>query len=181
MYRIVLASFATLVAGCTIGRRPPAAERRPGEVVSQAPNDSLQAEVLAEVRRYYSDLSARDWNAFSDHFWPGATLTTIRQPPGRPTPEVAVQSVPGFVAQAPRGPGSKPVFQERMTGAEVKLYRNLAQVWARYTARFGDATDVREWQGIDALTLMKHEGRWRMVALAFTGLEGNVTDRRGAR
>jgi len=49
MYRIVLASFATLVAGCTIGRRPPAAERRPGEVVSQAPNDSLQAEVLAEV------------------------------------------------------------------------------------------------------------------------------------
>ena len=54
-------------------------------------------------------------------------------------------------------------------------------MWARYTARFGDATDVREWQGIDALTLMKHEGRWRMVARAFTGLEGNVTDRRGAR
>jgi len=40
--------------------------------------------------------------------------------------------------------------------------------WARYTARFGDPGSVRTWKGIDAFTLMRHEGRWRIVSLAYT-------------
>jgi hypothetical protein len=36
------------------------------------------------------------------------------------------------------------------------------------TARFGDSTDVATWRGIDAFTLMKHDGRWRIVSLAYT-------------
>ena len=77
-------------------------------------------------------------------------------------------SVPDFVAQAPQGPGSKAIFEERMTAAEVKAQGNLAHVWARYTARFGDPGSVATWHGIDAFTLMKHGGRSKIVALSYT-------------
>ncbi len=126
-----------------------------------------EAEVLAEIEQYYSDFSDRDWEAFADHFWEGATLTTIWPPPGQTSPEVWVSTVPDFVAQAPSGPGSKPIFEEKMTKAEVTVQGNLAQVWAHYDARFGDEDNLMEWSGIDAFTLMKFDGRWRIVSLAY--------------
>ena len=142
---------------------------------SAAAADALHAvavgEVRAELVRYYADFSARDWSAFADHFWPGATITTRWQPPDEPAPRVVATTVPEFVAQAPRGPGSRAIFEERMTGSQTRLVGDLAQVWARYDARFGDPGDVREWSGVDAFTLMKHDGRWKIVALAFTSAE----------
>lgn len=131
--------------------------------------DAARAEVLAELQQYYADFSARDWEAFASHFWPGATITTVWQPPGENQARVVVTSIPDFVAQAPRGPGSKPIFEEKMSSAEVRVHRNLSQVWARYDARFGDPGQVMEWSGVDAFTLMKHDGRWRIVALVFAG------------
>ncbi len=129
------------------------------------------APVLGELERYYADFSARDWEAYADHFWPGATLTTVWQPPGENAPRVVATSVPDFVAQAPQGPGAKAIFAEWMTGAEIKRTGNLAQVWARYGARFGDPWDVMEWTGVDAFTLLEHEGRWRITSLAWAGDE----------
>jgi hypothetical protein len=35
-----------------------------------------------------------------------------------------------------------------------------------------------QWQGIDAFTLMKHEGRWRIVSVAFTDLDEETRDKR---
>ena len=58
-----------------------------------------------------------------------------------------------------------------MTGAKVRFTGNLAQVWATYEARFGDPDDVQEWNGIDAFTLMKHNGRWRISSLAYAASE----------
>lgn len=132
---------------------------------------AAEGEIRAELERYYADFSARDWEKFADHFWPGATITTVWAPPGESAPRVVVTSIPDFVAKAPEGPGSKPIFEEKMTGAEVRVQGNLAQVWARYEARFGEPGQVTEWSGTDAFTLMKHGGRWKIVALAFTGDE----------
>ena len=131
-------------------------------------SNAERAEVLAGLRQYYADFSARDWEAFASHFWKGATITTVWQPAGEPAERVVVTSIPDFVAQAPQGPGSKPIFEEKMTGADVRVFQNLAQVWARYDARFGDPGSVMEWSGIDAFTLMKHDGSWKIVALAFS-------------
>ncbi|MBW3554544.1 MAG: nuclear transport factor 2 family protein [Gemmatimonadetes bacterium] len=54
-----------------------------------------------------------------------------------------------------------------MVEVAVTIEGPLAQAWARYEARFGDPGDVAEWSGIDAFTLMKHDGRWRIVSLAY--------------
>ena len=160
-----------IVSGCTVKRAEPG---KTGAGVAEA-----ESEIKAELERYYEDFSARNWTAFADHFWPGATITTVWQPPGAAAPTVDAQTVPSFVAKAPEGPGSKPIFEERMTQLETKLHRNLAHAWARYDAKFGDSTRVDTWRGIDAFTLMKNQGRWRIVSLAFTDLEGEVTDRQG--
>ncbi len=138
---------------------------------TQKDDKAAKEDVPKELRQYYADLSARDWKAFADHFWPGATITTIWQPEGEMAQRVFVSTIPEFVAEAPKGPGSKAIFEEKMTGATVRLKGNLAQVWAGYEAKFGEPGKVAEWTGTDAFTLMKHEGRWRIVSLVFEGNE----------
>jgi hypothetical protein len=91
----------------------------------------------------------------------------VWQPPGEAAPRVVATTVPEFVAQAPQGPGSQPIFEERMGRADVRAHRSLAQAWAEYHARFGRPDSVATWSGIDAFTLMRHEGRWKIVSLAF--------------
>ena len=135
------------------------------------PGDDARAEVLAELEAYYADFSARDWEAFSDHFWPGATITTVWRPPGEDADRVVVTSVPEFVERAPQGPGSREIFEERMTEAEVRVSGGLAQAWASYAARFGDPGEVTEWEGTDAFTHLEHDGRWRIVSLVFASDE----------
>lgn len=129
--------------------------------------NAARAQVLDALHRYYADLSARDWEKFADHFWPRATITTIWQPQGESASRVFASTVPEFVAAAPQGPGSKPIFEERMLDAEIRISGTLAQVWARYAARFGEPGNIMEWTGVDAISLLHHEGRWRMVSLTF--------------
>lgn len=163
-----LFALLQLAPACAPARHPGAAPGEPsGEAFAQEAFAERDA-VLAELRRYYEDFSARRWPAFAEHFWPGATLTTVWQPPGEPAPRVVAVTVDEFVRQAPLGPGSKPIFEERMLDAEVRGHGNLAHAWARYVARFGTPDSVATWRGIDAFTLMRHDGRWRIVALAYT-------------
>lgn len=130
-------------------------------------NAGTLAEVRAELEAYYRDLSARDWTAFADHFWEGATLTTAFQPPGEEAVRVVATTVPEFVRLAPQGPGSREIFEEWIESAEIREENGLAQAWVRYGARFGDPGDVAEWRGIDAFTLLRHDGRWRISSLAY--------------
>jgi hypothetical protein len=115
-------------------------------------------EIRAELERYYTDFSARDWEKFADHFWSGATITTVWTPPGETAPRVVVTSIPDFVAKAPEGPGSKPIFEEKMTGAEMRVHGN----WPR-CGRYERASAKPAGYGGQAPTpsLMKHGGRWR--------------------
>ena len=140
-------------------------EHQPPENQTTAAPDT--AAVLAELAGYYRDFSARDWSAFSSHFWPGADIATAWQPPGDSAVRVVITPVPEFVAGAPEGPGSRTIFEESMLGAEIRVNGDLAQAWVRYRARFGDPGDVMEWEGTDAFLLMRLDGVWKIVELAF--------------
>lgn len=154
-----------LTAACSVEVAPPAARTRTAA-------DSDTTLILTELRSYYRALSGRDWEAFASHFWPGATLTTVWQPAGEDAARVVTTSVPDFVAQAPLGPGSRSVFEETMREARIRTVGDLAQAWVRYQARFGDPGDLAEWEGVDAFTLMRRDGRWRIVALAYVATTG---------
>lgn len=124
-------------------------------------------EIRAELESYYADFSARDWEAFPTHFWPGATLATIWQPPGRPAPMVEIITIPEFLARTAEGPDSMPIFEERMTGVFILVEGPLAHAWADYEATFGEEGNLMEWSGIDAITLLRHEGVWRIVSVGY--------------
>lgn len=149
-------TIAGLASGC--GDRAQTGEADPAE----------RGAVEQRLEDYYRDFSARDWAAFADHFWPGADITTVWQLPGEDTAGVVVTTIEEFVEQAPQGPGSREVFEEWMIAADIRLFKNLAQAWVRYGARFGDPGDIDEWEGIDAITLLKHGGTWKIVTLVFT-------------
>lgn len=170
---------ASTTPACHPGSAGPGSATRPSPSVAAprdtAPlprqvEDTAHAQVLAELEAYYRDFSARDWDAFASHFWPDATLSAVWQPPGEDGPRVVITALADFVDQAPSGPGSREIFEERMLDAEVRVQGDLAHAWATFAARFGDPGEVAEWQGIDAFTLMRHDGRWRIVALAYTDL-----------
>ncbi len=145
-------------------------------VTNPLPEGGSRQSILTELERYYRDFSARDWTRFAAHFWPGAMLATVWQPPGAELPRAEIQGVPDFVAAAPAGPGSKPIFEEHMGTAQVLVRNNLAQVWASYHARFGDTVEVQEWDGIDVFTLMRFGGRWRIVSLGWDAASGPGSD-----
>lgn len=165
---LLLLWLAPLAPACEQAEPP---EPPAPPVVTDATPDTLRDQALAFVEQYYADFSARDWVRYADHFWPGATLTTVWQPPGEPAARVVTTSIEEFTAQAPAGPGSRQIFEERMTSAQVRASGDLAQVWASYEARFGDPGDIQEWTGVDAFTLMRFEGRWRIVSLAYSNDE----------
>jgi hypothetical protein len=164
----------TLILGialtaCRLGRgRPPTPA---GDAAVPQTRSQARTAVVAEINQYYSDLSARNWPAFAAHFWPGATITTAWQPPGEARVRVDIQTVDQFVARAPLGPGSKPIFEEKLLSSEIRIQRNLAFVWARYSAAFGDETDLQRWQGTDAFSLLQVDGNWKIVSLTFSGDE----------
>jgi hypothetical protein len=164
--RAAAVGLAVLLAGCAIEYAPPDARQ------AQGARDTDTTLVLAELRSYYRDFSDRNWMLFADHFWDGATITTVWQAPGADTPGVMVTTVPEFVAAAPRGPDSREIFEEVMLDARIRVSGGLAQAWVRYHARFGNPGTVREWDGVDAFTLVEHEGRWRIASLAFRGEGG---------
>ena len=173
MERLITLTALTVLAAVTASCEIRIDDRSTTEANLEA---AAREAILDELRAYYRDLSTLDSAAFAAHFWPGADVTTAWQPPGEPLVRVVVTPVEQFIMQWPQGPGSKPIFEEWMQSADVRLQNDLAQVWARYGARFGDSTAVQEWEGIDAFTLMRVGGRWKIVELAFAAAAGGPED-----
>jgi hypothetical protein len=165
---LVMILVAAALSGCNLGASS-AETSLAGDTITLSPAapDSDRDQVIATLEQYYSDFSALDWARYRDHFWSGATLTTVWQAPNDSLPRVSVTTVDRFIELAPQGPGSREIFEERMSGADVRADGALAQVWATYEARFGDPGDISEWTGTDAFTLMRHNGRWRIASLAY--------------
>ncbi len=150
--RLILVS-ALVLAGC-------ARDQPPGE-------DAETRAIRESVEQYYIVMSDRIWGEYQKFFWAGSTLTTVWQPPGEPQPRVIPTTIEDFVAQTHLGPDSQPIFEEQLLDQEIRRRGDVAQVLARYEARFGSEDSVMTWRGVDAMTWLKHDGQWRIAALVF--------------
>ena len=142
---------------------PEQSETASGEDTMDARERGL---ILAEVTAYYRDLTARDWDAFARHFWRGAVVTMIWEPDDDSERRVDFISVPDFIAQMDLGEDSTLIFEQRMGTVEMQFDGSVAQVWSRHRVRFGEPGNVREWTDVDAFTLMKHVGLWKISSMA---------------
>ncbi len=176
---ILLLACTAAAAGCVTTEvvdsgsgsvRPPPLPSRADKPVAEADADTMnareRARIVAEVTAYYRDLTARDWDALARHFWRGAVVTTIWEPEDGSERRVDFITVPEFIAQMDLGPDSTLIFEQRLASAEVQFEGSLAQVWAEYRVRFGEPGHARVWNDVDAFTLMKHVGLWKISSLA---------------
>ena len=112
-----------------------------------SPDSLVQKELHMLLENYYQTMSDRDWPAYKKFFWANATLTTVWQKPEDEKAKIHVATIDEFVAQTPHGPDSQPIFEEKMQSAEIEVRGNLAQVWAKYQAKFGSTDQLMEWEG----------------------------------
>lgn len=125
------------------------------------PVNPAAAEVEAEIRQTYADLSARDWEKFASHFAERAVIS-LRTREGA----VRVLSIPEFIEEDRKAIANRPVFEERCETVEVRVHRDLAHAWSRFRGKIGTEKKVVTWSGIDAYTLQRSAGRWKVVAIA---------------
>jgi hypothetical protein len=122
--------------------------------------DPKTAEVIASVDRMYDDLSSRRWDALEAHFLPEATLVfSGENGPKRVT-------VPQFIEMVRKNVEGKEVFEERMLNSWVRTHEDLAFVWSSFAGRVGTAENFKTWSGVDAFTLVKVDGRWKVSQIA---------------
>lgn len=117
-------------------------------------------EILGAVDAMYADLSARRWDALEAHFLPEASLVfATPSGPRRMTPAKFVEIVRKNVE-------GKEIFEERMKTGTARVHGDVATVWSRFEGREGSGAEVRAWSGVDAFTLVRIEGRWRVALIA---------------
>ncbi len=173
MSRPVTILLLVTLTGCVsapVVHNSPAPPPPPEQSEPVSRDDMMEARerglILAEITAYYRDLTARDWDAFARHFWRGAVVTMIWTPDDESERRVDFISVPDFIAQMDLGDDTDLIFEQTMGTVEVHFDGNVAQVWSRHRVRFGDPGDVREWTDVDAFTLMKHVGLWKISSMA---------------
>ena len=169
MRRLLVHGTILLAASCAAPGEVPGERFTWGAASSIAPGEAHG--VLTMLETYYADMSARDWSAYEEHFHPGAVLATSwPHEPGAP-PSVQVTTLDDFLARTGEGPDAASIFGEWMTDAEVRVVGDLADAWVRYDARFGEPDELMEWSGVDNFSLLRQDGRWRIVSLSYVSVE----------
>lgn len=156
-------ALVLVFSACRVERAP--AGRSGGGFVLE-PDSVASAEVYAVLRGYYAALTSGDWRLLGSHFWPRATISTVRAAPEDTVPRVRTVTIEEYVAGA--GRAQTEVVAAEVVRANILTYGALADAWVTYRARVGASAQVAASRyGIDAFHLMKLGGRWRVVSLAF--------------
>jgi hypothetical protein len=115
--------------------------------------------VTAVVQEFFRSMQARDTAAFHRTVTPDAMLWAVRSgsdvtPAGRPIAQFAAALAT-----------ERRVLLERMWNPVVQVHREIAMVWTPYDFHRDGAFSHC---GIDAFTLVRGSGRWRIVSVTYT-------------
>jgi hypothetical protein len=108
-------------------------------------------------------------------FWPDATLTTIWQPAGRAvSPRVWSTTVAAFIAAAPEGPDSQPIFEERPLSMEPRVEGDIRLRLGTLSCAFRHAGRIGVLDGYDVFTLIRMNEEWRIASVAYVSHDTGV-------
>ncbi len=147
----------------------PAGTRTAADSVVRSEEDSAAAEpVRRMLRGYYDRVSHRGWGALAQSFWRGAVISNRWVPPGDRAARLSLTGVDEYVRQLREGPGRSASFAVDPVSMDVRVYGDVAEAWVVYKLRSGTRAAPKTRYGVDALHLVRHEGAWRIVSLAYT-------------
>jgi len=117
--------------------------------------------VVATIQRVLDAMRARDTTGLGAAFDSTARLIGV---PDASTAATRPRTASRFLADIANVPPEK-AFDERIYDPEVRIEGPVAQVWTYYTFREGKTFSHC---GIDAFTLMRTGGTWRIVNWIWT-------------
>lgn len=127
---------------------------------AQHPGPEREA-VLATVHRLFDGMRTGDSAAVRSSFHPAALLATALERPGGPL--VRIDTLDAFVRAV--GTPRDEVWDERISGTEVRIDGPLASVWTEYAFYAGERLSHC---GVDAFQLARGADGWRILALTDT-------------
>ncbi len=139
----------------------------PTDTPAEIPNDDIRA-IRSLIARQFASLDwapgrAADWQGFAADFAEGATLWPSARPArGRGVAEF-VERMQGLAGS------SLASFREEMLGAHIRVFGNVAVALAasEHVENEHAETETERNRVVEAVLLVKDEGRWRIAAQAW--------------
>ena len=128
----------------------------------------MRDSVLATMEQVFAAMRARDTTKLRARFDTTARLMRVPESAAGPTrPQTVSQFLTSVSAAAPDR-----AFDERMYDPEVRIEGPIAQLWTYYTFREGRTFSHC---GVDAITLMRSSGGWRIANWIWTARRTGCT------
>lgn len=124
-------------------------------------------ELRTLLEHYYADFGGRDWKRFETHFWPGATIVAIRQPPGGGPERVVSTPIATYIEEMQKQGDAGDRIEFAIAAATIERDGVVAFARVSYSARAWEQSEPQPWRGSDVFLLMNHENAWRIASLAF--------------
>ncbi len=136
-----------------------------------AQKNADETAALAVVQDLFKGMRTKDTALMRSLFEPGARLTGIRTRQDGTTvlQTISADQFINFVAK-----DSRPDWTERAFDPRIQIEGTLAQIWAEYDFHFGQTFSHC---GVDAVQLLKLNGKWLIVAIADTYQKDGCRDR----
>ncbi len=129
---------------------------------------SARDSVLSTIERVFDAMRARDTVGVRAAFDSAALLTRVPDSSAGPTRQQTVTHFLNSIATT----ASDKAFDERMYDPEVRIEGPIAQLWTYYTFHEGRTFSHC---GVDAVTLMRAAGGWRIVNWIWTARRAGCT------
>jgi ketosteroid isomerase-like protein len=131
--------------------------------MERSDDDDDVSAIAALVARQFASVSwspavPADWQAFAADFFQDASLYPAARPASRQTVEGFIERMEGLAGTTLRS------LEETVVGTDIQVFGNVAVALAGCEITENDAKVGR---GVEALLLIKDEGRWRIVSQAW--------------
>ena len=136
-------------------------------VRSQA-QTGTEAEVRAVIDRLFDAMRRGDGTALAAQFHPAARLQSVGVSRQTGQPELETDSIEAF-ARAVGSPHPGMVWDERVSGVEIRVDGNFAQAWMNYTFYIVQGeTERLSHCGVDAFQFFKGADGWKVIQITDT-------------
>ncbi len=133
------------------------------------PVSNEDPDVRSLLEEYYRDYAAGNGAALAEHFWPEATMATIRGRALGDGSSVVVMRVNDYVRQH-MGAGARATpLRISLESSRIETIGSVASAVTYYRAVDPSGQESQSWRGADLFSLVRHEGRWRIASLVFEG------------
>ncbi len=129
---------------------------------AQSASTPHEADVKKVIQQLFDGMRKGDSSLVRGAFYKGAHLqTTATSKEGKPV--LRDESIDGFVKAV--GTPHKEVWDERLSGYEIKIDDNLAIAWTPYEFYLDGKFSHR---GVNVFQLFKSESGWKIISIADT-------------